>query len=64
MSEVQTNDGKEDDGWGYLFACCPKCRTTLVQAKNGMNGFIRCPQCGTHIHVIIKNGIVMIKRKN
>lgn len=57
-----TKEEKHGD-WEYFFACCPKCRTTLVQAQNGMNGFIRCPQCGTHIHVRIKDNAVTVKRK-
>lgn len=57
-----TKEEKQGD-WEYFFACCPKCRTTLVQSQNGMNGFMRCPQCGTHIHVIIKGNTVIVKRK-
>lgn len=47
----------------YYYACCPHCNTTLVQAKNGMDGYIKCPKCDNYIHIIIRNGTVVIKTK-
>lgn len=58
--QTEKDEKKTED---YFFACCLICRTTLVQAKNGMDGYIRCPQCGTYIHIKIENNIVTIKRK-
>ena len=58
-----TKETVRNDNWDYMFACCPKCRTTLVQAQNGMNGYVRCSQCGTYIHVVIKDYTVFVERK-
>lgn len=48
---------------GYFYACCPYCRTTLTQGKNGTDTFIKCPQCGRYIHVIIQDDTVLTKLK-
>ena len=56
----KTKEQKSDE---YFYACCLICRTTLIQAKNGLDGFIRCPQCGNFISVKIEDDIVTIKRK-
>lgn len=48
---------------GYFYACCPYCKTTLTQGKNGTDCFIRCPQCGQYIHIIINNDTVLTKQK-
>jgi len=63
MNEGQTKADNKNDDWDWMFACCPKCRTTLVQAENGLNGFIRCPQCGVHVHIVLKNSTVFMERK-
>lgn len=63
MNIAKTKEEKKNEEWDWMFACCPKCRTTLVQAQNGMNGFVRCPQCGVYIHIILKNGTVFMERK-
>ena len=47
----------------YYYADCPHCNNTLVQAKNGMEGYIKCSKCGKYIHIIIRNGTVVIKTK-
>ncbi len=46
---------------GYFYACCPYCKTTLTQGKNGTDCFIKCPQCGQYIHIIIKDNMVLTK---
>ena len=38
--EVKSNKSK------LYYACCPYCKTVLVQAQNGMDGYIKCPKCG------------------
>ena len=48
----------------YFYACCPYCKTVLVQAQNGMDGYIKCPKCNKYIHVIIRNDTVTIKTKS
>ncbi|MDE6471667.1 MAG: hypothetical protein K2L52_01435 [Clostridia bacterium] len=48
---------------GYYYAYCPYCRMTLTQGKNGTDTFIKCPQCGRYIHVIIKDDTVLTKLK-
>lgn len=45
------------------FGCCPVCNLTLVQAKDGMNGFIKCPRCANYIQIVIQDGTVIIKKK-
>lgn len=35
------------------YACCPYCKTVLVQAQNGLNGYIKCPKCDKYIHVSV-----------
>lgn len=34
----------------YFYACCPYCNTTLIQAKNGMDSYIKCPKCDNYIY--------------
>lgn len=48
---------------GYFYACCHYCKTTLTQGKNGTDCFIRCPQCGQFVHIIIYNDTVLTKQK-
>ena len=48
---------------GYFYACCPYCRTTIAQGKNGTDVFIKCPQCGRYIHALIENDTVLTKLK-
>lgn len=48
---------------GYFYACCPYCKTTLIQGKIGTDCFIKCPQCGKYIHIIIKDDSVLAKPK-
>ena len=31
------------------YASCPHCKTVLVQAQNGMDGYIKCPKCDNYI---------------
>ena len=38
-----------------FYSCCPICKYPLVQAKNGMDGVIKCPKCANYIHIIIKD---------
>lgn len=46
---------KENEFKSIYYACCPYCKTVLVQAQNGMDGYIKCPKCNKYIHVIIRN---------
>lgn len=46
------------------YACCPYCKTVLVQAQNGMDGYIKCPKCDKYIHIIIRNDTVTTKTKS
>ena len=56
--EVESNKSK------LYYACCPYCKTVLVQAQNGMDGYIKCPKCDNYIHIIIRNGTVTTKTKS
>lgn len=56
--ELESNKSK------LYYACCPHCKTVLVQAQNGMDGFIKCPKCDNYIHIIIRNGTVTVKTKS
>lgn len=55
--EIENNKSK------LFYACCPFCNNTLAQAKNGMDGYIKCPKCDKYIHIIIRNGTVVTKTK-
>lgn len=46
-----------------LYGCCPVCKQPLVQAKNGMDGVIKCPKCNTYIHIAIEDDTVRVRRK-
>ena len=46
------------------YACCPQGNTVLVQAQNGMDGYIKCQKCDKYIHIIIRNGTVTTKTKS
>lgn len=48
----------------FLYACCPHCKTVLIQAQNGLDGYIKCPKCDNYIHIIIRNGNVTTKTKS
>lgn len=45
------------------YGCCPICNLILVQAKDGMNGFIKCPRCANYIQIVIQDGTVITKKK-
>lgn len=57
------NDRKSSEKHLY-YACCPHCKTVLVQAQNGMDGYIKCPKCDNYIHIIIRNDTVTTKTKS
>ncbi len=48
----------------YWYACCPYCRNTLTQGKNGTDIIIKCTQCGQYLHVVIRDDSVMTERKS
>ncbi len=48
----------------YFYACCPYCKTVLVQAQNGMDGYVKCHKCDNYIHIIIRNDTVTTKTKS
>lgn len=48
----------------YFYACCPNCKAVLIQAQNGLEGYIKCPKCEKYIHVTINNGIISTNIKN
>lgn len=58
-----------EDDWsgeiieGYSYARCPHCCKTLVHGASGTDCFIKCPQCGRDIHIVIKDNSVMIESK-
>ena len=56
--EIENNKAK------LYYACCPHCKTVLVQAQNGMDGYIKCQKCDKYIHIIIRNGTVTNKTKS
>ena len=41
-----------------FYACCPHCKNILIQAANGLNGFIRCNLCHNLIQISIQDDIV------
>ncbi len=43
--EIENNKAK------LYYACCPHCKTVLVQAQNGMDGYIKCQKCGKKVFV-------------
>ena len=56
------NDKKNNMITDSYYSCCPICKYPLVQAKNGMDGVIKCPKCANYIHIVIKDDIVIAKR--
>ncbi len=62
MSKDKTNQrfAEEPD---HYFGCCPVCNLTLVQAKDGMSGYIKCPRCANYIQIVIQDGTVITKKK-
>ena len=48
----------------FFYAYCPHCKTVLIQAQNGLDGYIKCPKCDNYIHIIIRNGNVTTKTKS
>ena len=48
----------------YYYACCPKCKAVLIQAQNGLDGYIKCQKCDKYIHIIIRNDTVTTKTKS
>ena len=48
----------------FLYACCPHCKTVLIQAQNWLDGYIKCPKCDNYIHIIIRTGNVTTKTKS
>ena len=36
-----------------FYVCCPICKTVLIQAQTGLDGVIKCSQCGTFVHIVI-----------
>ncbi len=43
---------------GYFYACCPFCKNTLMQGKNGTDCILRCSTCGDFIKVIVTEDTV------
>ena len=36
-----------------FYVCCPICKTVLIRAQKGLDGVIKCSQCGMFVHVVI-----------
>ena len=36
-----------------LYVCCPICKTVLIRAQKGLDGVIKCSQCGMFVHIVI-----------
>lgn len=47
----------------FYYACCPNCKNVLIQAKNGLEGYAKCPHCGNYVHIVIRDGAVTTKIK-
>ena len=47
----------------YFYACCPNCKSVLIQAKNGLEGYTKCSKCGEYIHIVIRNDTVTQKSR-
>ena len=46
-----------------FYGCCPICKSILVHAQNGMDGYVKCQKCNKFLHIIIRNGTVVAKTK-
>lgn len=43
-----------------VYACCPFCSATLLQAECVKNGVTKCEQCHQRVSIEIENGIVHV----
>ncbi len=56
-------DEKKSSSKSMFYGCCPICKAVLIQAQNGLDGYIKCPKCDNYIHAIIRNNTVVVKLK-
>lgn len=47
----------------YFYACCPNCKSILIQAKNGLDGYTKCSKCGEYVYIVIRDRIVTTRLK-
>ncbi len=56
-------DEKKNNLKSIYYGCCPICKAVLIQAQNGLDGYIRCSHCNNYVHLIIRNNTVSVKIK-
>ena len=43
-----------------FYVCCPICKTVLIRAQKGLDGVIKCSQCGMFVHVVINGEKIVV----
>ena len=43
-----------------FYVCCPICKTVLIRAQKGLDGIIKCSQCGMFVHVVINGEKIVV----
>lgn len=62
-ARAKVNDVKKEtykDLVKKVYACCPFCSSTLLQAECVKNGVTKCEQCHQRVRIEIENGIVHV----
>ncbi len=43
-----------------FYVCCPICKTVLIRAQKGLDGVIKCSQCGMFVHIVIGDERIVV----
>ncbi len=62
--DCKRNTTEEKKPNTLLYACCPKCSKTLIQAVCVIGGIIKCENCHRRYSIEIQDGVVTVKPIN
>lgn len=57
--EIKKSKHLKEQKKGF-YVCCPICKTVLIRAQKGLDGIIKCSQCGMFVHIVINGEKIVV----
>lgn len=57
--EIKKSQYLKEQEKGFC-VCCPICKTVLIRAQKGLDGVIKCSQCGIFVHILIGDERIVV----
>ena len=59
--EIKKSQYSKEQGKGFC-VCCPICKTVLIRAQKGLDGVIKCSQCGMFVYIVIGDERIVVNK--